>query len=155
VDESAEDVTSPNGSHAAVDGMWVRRGELKAAVGTSPVVVADVLGEDPFQLASGEHEQVIEAVFSDRAHPSFGVGIRSWRSDRSPDGLGADRGEDVVEAGGELGVAVTDEEPHSSPGVLEVTSEVAGDLGDPHVVGIGGDPRRCTTRRSISITNSA
>jgi hypothetical protein len=44
-------------------------------------------------------------------------------------------GEDGVERGAELGVAVPDEEPESSAGVLEVHEQVAGLLGQP---GAGG-----------------
>ena len=52
-------------------------------------------------------------------------------------GLGADRGEDLVEAGGELGVPVADEEAHPPAGVLEIGAEVAGHLGHPGAVGVG------------------
>ncbi len=69
----------------------------------------------------------------------FGERVCLRGADRGEDGLGADRGEDVVEAGGELRVSVSDEESHPLSSVLEIGGEVAGDLGDPGAVRVGGD----------------
>ena len=82
-------------------------------------------------MTPGEHEQVVEAVLSDGAHPAFGERVRLRGAHRGEDGLGADRGEDVVEAGGELGVAVADEEPHPPAGVFEIGSRSCGRPGSP------------------------
>jgi len=84
------------------------------------VVARDVLAKNHLEVTPGEHEYVIEAIFADGAHPAFGERIRSWRAHRGEDRLGADRGEDVVEGRGELGVAVADEEPHRPSRVFEV-----------------------------------
>lgn len=54
-------------------------------------------------------------------------------------GPDTDRDEHGVEAGGELGVAVAQEEPEALAGLFEVGGEVAGDLGDPGLVGVGSD----------------
>src|SRR5262252_62312 len=97
----------------------------------SIVVMPDVLGEDLFQVASGEYEQVVEAVLPDSAHPPFGEGVRPRGAHRGEDRLGADRGEDIAQAGGELGVAVADEEPHPPACVFEIGTEVACYLGHP------------------------
>ena len=53
--------------------------------------------------------------------------------------LDVDGGEDGVEGGGELGVAVADQEPEASTGVVEVHEQVAGLLGEPGSGGVGGD----------------
>ena len=53
--------------------------------------------------------------------------------------MDTDRGQHGVEAGGELGVAIADEEPEAAPRVFEVGGEVAGDLNHPVTVGVGGD----------------
>jgi hypothetical protein len=50
---------------------------------------------------------------------------------RCLDDLDVDGGEHSVEGGGELAVAVTDEEPEASVGVVEVHEQVAGLLGQP------------------------
>ena len=55
------------------------------------------------------------------------------------DDADADRGEDGVKRGGELGVAVPDEEPELVPGVVEGHEQVAGLLGQPGAGGVGGD----------------
>src|ERR1039458_9718015 len=81
---------------------------------------------------------MIEALVADGADESFGVRVRTRRTDRSADGLDTDRGEHLVEAGGELGVPVADEEPESPAGILEVRGESAGHLCDPWAVRVGG-----------------
>ena len=50
-----------------------------------------------------------------------------------------DRGEHGIEGGGELGVAVADEEPEAPIGLVEVHEQVAGLLGEPLPGGVGGD----------------
>src|ERR1019366_9306699 len=81
---------------------------------------------------------MIEAFLADGADESFGVRVRTRRTDRSADGLDTDRGEHLVEAGGELGVPVADEEPESTTGIFEVRGEIAGHLCDPWAVRVGG-----------------
>ena len=51
-----------------------------------------------------------------------------------------DGGEDGVEGGGELGVAIADEEPEPLAGVVEVHGQVAGQLGQPRAGRVRGDP---------------
>ena len=46
--------------------------------------------------------------------------------------------EDVVEAAAELRVAVTQQEAHASTPLLQSQQEVAGLLGDPGVIWVGG-----------------
>ncbi len=45
----------------------------------------------------------------------------------------------VSKAGGELGIPVADEESEAAARVFEIGGEVAGHLGDPGIVGVGGD----------------
>jgi hypothetical protein len=54
------------------------------------------------------------------------------------DGLDTDRGEHLVEGGGELGVPVADEESESPAGILQVRGEIAGHLCNPWAVRVGG-----------------
>jgi len=116
--------------------MWWR--EVKAAMRPAPVVVADVLGKDSLEVSSGEREDVVQAVLSDGAHPAFGERVRVRGAHGGEDGFGAHRGEDVVEAGSELGIPVADEEPHPPVGLLELGTEVACHLGHPGAVRVGG-----------------
>src|SRR5665213_1152010 len=86
---------------------------------------------------------MVEAVLANGTHEALRVGIRTRRTDRSADrsvdGLNTDRGEHLIEAPGELGVSVTDEEAESPPSLFEVGGEVAGNLGHPWTVRVGGD----------------
>jgi hypothetical protein len=54
---------------------------------------------------------MVEAFMADGAHEALRIRVRTRRAHRGADDLDADRGEYLVEAGGELGVPVTDEEP--------------------------------------------
>jgi hypothetical protein len=56
VDEPAEDVSAVDRAGAAGRSCRARRREVETAMRSAPVVMADVLGEDPFEVASGEHE---------------------------------------------------------------------------------------------------
>jgi hypothetical protein len=58
---------------------------------------------------------------------------------RCLDDLDVDGGEHSVEGGGELAVAVTDEEPEASVGVVEVHEQVAGQLREPGSGWMSGD----------------
>ena len=74
------------------------------------VVVLDVLGEDCLEVTAAEDEHPVEALAPDGADDALadGVGTRCLdRGSDDPDGVG---GEDGVEGGGELGVAIADEE---------------------------------------------
>src|SRR5665811_1459982 len=81
---------------------------------------------------------MIETLLADGADESFGVRVRTRRTDRSADGLDTDRGEHLVEGCGELGVAVADEESEHPTGILQVRGEIAGHLCDPWAVRVGG-----------------
>lgn len=50
--------------------------EGEPAVGTDSVVVAHVLGEHHLEMATGDDEEVVEAVLTDGAHEALGKGVR-------------------------------------------------------------------------------
>jgi hypothetical protein len=62
--------------------------------------------------------------------------VRPHRRLDDPD---IDRGEHGIEGGGELGVAVADEEPEPPMGLVEVDEQVAGLLGEPLPGPVRGD----------------
>jgi len=139
VDEPAENVTAEDLSPSAGERSWLRRREFEAAMRSSPVVVLDVVGKDFLQVTPGEHKQVVETVLSYGAHPALGERVRVRGAHGGEDGLGVDRGEHVVEASGELAVAVSDEEAHPPAGFLELDTQVACHLGHPQAVRVRGD----------------
>ena len=85
MDDSAEDVGSGDSRADRCRRAWVWREEPEAPVGSGPVVVLEVLGENRLQVAPRQDEQMVEAVLSDRAHPALGerVGPR-WQQHRIP-----------------------------------------------------------------------
>ena len=90
-------------------------------------------------MARSGDQKVIEAFPAQRPYPSFGDGVRPWRSDRGADDADVGAGEDRVEGDGELAVSVADQEPELLGLVAEVHQQVAGLLGDPGAGGVGGD----------------
>src|ERR1035441_4908185 len=81
---------------------------------------------------------MIEALLADSAYESLGVRVGTRRTDRGADLLDADRCEYLVEALRELRVTVADEEPEAPAGILQIRGEVAGHLGHPGAVRVGG-----------------
>ena len=65
--------------------------------------------------------------------------IRNRSGDRRPEDLNVDGFEDGVEGGGELAVAVADQEPETAVGVVEVYDQVARLLGQPRSGRVCGD----------------
>ena len=86
------------------------------------------------------HDQdTVEELAPDRADESLGDRVGPRRSHRRLDDSNVNCREDGVEGGGELGVAIADQEPATSTGILEIHDQVAGLLGQPGCGGMGGD----------------
>jgi hypothetical protein len=78
VDESAEDVGSFDVAKWRDLRWWLtrhRRLEVDASVRPRDVVVAEVLGEDPLEVATTPDQGPVQALGPDRSDPSFGVGV--------------------------------------------------------------------------------
>jgi hypothetical protein len=87
-----------------------------------------------------EDQQPVEALAANASDPALGVRPRLRRPYRRldhPDALGA---EDLVKIVRELAVAITNQEPRADALVAEFHEQVAGLLGHPAAVGVGGDP---------------
>src|SRR4029453_17441138 len=80
-------------------------------------------------------QDAVEQFAAEAADEAFGDRLGPRRPYRRPEDAGIDGGEDGVEGGGELRVAVSDEEPEAPTGVIEVHAEVASFLDQP---GSGG-----------------
>jgi hypothetical protein len=149
MDESAESVATVDGRSSCVRLGWVaavRRKKVERAVWPVLVVVATVDAEHLLEVPAPEDKDPVEAVGAERAYPTFGVGIRVRRLDRSADHLDALGAEDLVEGVRELRVAVVHEEPKGVV-VAELHDEVARLLCHPTLVGVRGrgdvlDPTR-------------
>jgi hypothetical protein len=119
VDEAAEAI-------AAVDiaaGHWLDLGgfglsECEPAVSALAVVDA----QDVFEVAAAEDQQPVETLVADGADEPFRVRVRLWGLHRRVDDLDSFAAEQLVEGGGELAVAVVDQEtrPLENAGEAEV-----------------------------------
>src|ERR1017187_1170281 len=103
------------------------------------VVMPDVVAKDCFEMMTAENERPVETLFSDGPYPGLRDRVRTRRSHRCLDHLDAFGGEHLVEAGGELGVAVSDQEPERPSVLGEISGEVAGNLGDERAGRMIGD----------------
>ena len=94
---------------------------LEGLMRVVPVVMAGVLAEDRPQVPFAVDEHPVGALGSCGAYPPLGIAVRARGPRRGLDHLHALGGGDLVEGGGELGVAVPDEEAEGagrSPGSM-------------------------------------
>ncbi|MDA8314266.1 MAG: hypothetical protein M0010_03705 [Actinomycetota bacterium] len=89
----------------------------------------DVLGKHGLKVAAAEDEHPVEALAPHGAHDTLADGVRPRCPDRGFDDPGALGGEDGIEGGGELDVAIADEELDRARLVSELHREVGGTLG--------------------------
>jgi hypothetical protein len=102
------------------------------------VVVGGICRERPIEMASTLDERPVEALRPDSCDNSFGVRVGVGGSDRSQDHLGSLRAKDLVEWADELGVPVADEELDGDRAIVQLHRQVAGLLGNPGRIGVGG-----------------
>jgi cytosine/adenosine deaminase-related metal-dependent hydrolase len=89
------------------------------------VVVGDVLGQHTFEVPATEDQHAVEALTADGADEALGEGVGSGSSHRSADDADAVSSEDLIEARGELGVPVTDQELDGNDPVPQHHGQVA------------------------------
>ena len=112
------------------------------------VVMAFVLAKHGGGVPLDEQDAV-EEFAADGADEAFGDRVGPRCPHRCFDDPDLDGGEDRVEGGGELGVAVPDEEPEAPSGVVEVHAEVAGLLSQPGASGMSGDAEDVHTASGV------
>ena len=91
------------------------------------------------KVASAEDEKVIEQLSTCCADEPFADGVGAGRSVWQTHDGHAFGAEDLVEAGGELGVSIVEEIAGLEDAVLQLPGQVAGLLGHPLAGGVGGD----------------
>ena len=106
-----------------------RHSESKATVRPMLIVMPDVVAKDCFEMMTAENERPVEALFPYSPYPPFRDRVRAGRSDGRPDHLDAFGDEHLVEAGGELRVAISDQEPERPSVLGEISREVCGQPG--------------------------
>src|SRR6266536_3092463 len=144
VDESVEDINALDaaGSVGANAGE-VDRGsghvKVDAAVWAGGVVVVDVCGQDPLEVASVEDQDPVQALGPDGAYPALRVGVGFRRPRWGLERLDTGCGEHRAERRGELAVAIPNEQPEPIRALVEAHQQIPGGLGDPRAGGVGGD----------------
>src|ERR1019366_2210890 len=103
------------------------------------VVVINEFAEHRFELPAMEHQHRVEALTSDGPDEPFGERVRTRRPDRRSDDPDALCGEHLVEARGELGVPIPDQEPRRVTLLSQGEAQIASLLSDPLPHRIGGD----------------
>src|SRR5262245_53059069 len=91
----------------------------------SGVVVPYVDAENVLELAAADDQEPVEALAADAADPALDVRVGVRRPNRRADAPDAFAGEDGIERGGELAVAVVDKEAHLAAALVEVDQQVA------------------------------
>jgi hypothetical protein len=103
------------------------------------VVVINEFAEDRFELAAMEDQYPVETLASRGADEPLGEHVRPRSSDRRADDPNAPGSEPLVEAGGELGVSVPDQERGRAGLFSQGQAQIASLLSDPLSHRIGGD----------------
>jgi hypothetical protein len=103
------------------------------------VVVLDVGVEHCCEVAASADEDPVEAFSADGGDEAFGVGVGLGSANRGADHREPLGAEHLVERGGELRVAVADQEPAGREPLTKCQREVAGLLGDSGSGRVGRD----------------
>jgi hypothetical protein len=120
-------------------GRGKRRSLIERSVGPVSVVVPHVLGQDVHQVTLVVDQEPVGAFSAGGAHPALCERVRDRGPRWGAQYPQAEGGEDVIEAGDELGVAVAQEELERGRAVVQVDGQVAGDLGRPRPGRVRGD----------------
>ena len=116
------------------------RVQLGAAVGSSPVVVPGVLGQDAAQVAFAEDQHLVGDFGPGGEREPFRISIRARDPGRDRHRFDADAGQGRIERCGELPGAVADQEPEAGGAVTEIDQEMTDLPGGPRPVRVRGDP---------------
>ncbi len=102
----------------------------ESAVRAFGVVVLDVDPQDMFEMSAADDQEPVEALVADRADESLREGVRLRRLHQRVDDRDSFAAEQLVEGGGELAVAIVDQEtrPLEKVGEAEV-ARLLDDLG--------------------------
>ena len=105
-------------------------------------------------MALSEDQHSVGQLGSDGPDEAFGVCVGLRAAGRDLDDLDSGVGEHGVEGGGELSGPIADQEPEVGRAGAEVGDEVAGLLGGPGAVGVGGGAKDVGVARVFSITKN-
>jgi len=111
MDEPAEDVPATDLSTGATFGSRSIGGmKVQTPMWSRAVLVLDVGAEHALQVRPSEDEDVVETLPTNGAYPALRERVRLRRPDGRPYNGQSFGSEDLVEASGELGVSISDED---------------------------------------------
>ncbi len=119
---------------------WNRNGEAESPMGTSVVVVVDVVGDHGVEVAFAEDQHPIQHLSARTLHPAFGESVRLGRAYgrlHHPHPFGA---EDLVEGRDEFGIAVPNQDGRPQLAVPDSPGQIARLLRDPGGIRVCGAP---------------
>jgi hypothetical protein len=159
MEETAEPITAANLTSLTLaddvqTGGLIRRLQPERPVRTMTVVVVDIDPKHTLQVPSPDDQQLVKALGPGRPDPSLREGVRVGRLHRGQQHRGAVRAEHVVEATGELRVAVAEHKAQSWPSLVEFQEQVPGCWVTQAPSGLAVTPARWTSRVSSSMKNS-
>ena len=129
-------------------------GLSEGAVRPVIVVVAFELVQHGSGVSFIDDQDSVEEFAADGADEALGDRVRPRCPHRRLDDAGVEGGEDGVEGGGELGVAVADEEPEARPASSRSMSRLRACWVSQAAVGWAVTPRMCTRRVACSMTKN-
>jgi hypothetical protein len=103
------------------------------------VVVVLVCAEHSCGVPLVEDQNTVEEFTADAADKAFCDSVGPRCPHWCPDDADGDGGEHRVERGGELGIAIPDEEPDAAAVSIEIHEQVASQLGQPRAGRVSGD----------------
>jgi hypothetical protein len=157
--ETTEEIASADSGRPAHPGDrwsngWIGRLQPERPVRTVGVVVLDVDPQHLLEVAAPDDQQPVQALGPHRPDPALGVGVGVRRLHRRDQHLGALGAAHVVEAAGELRVAVAQHKAQLSSSFAEHQQQVAGLLVTHRPLGAAVTPARWTRRVSSLMKNS-
>jgi hypothetical protein len=128
--------------------------KVAGAVGSSTVVMANVLGEHDTPVPLADDHHAVSEFGSEGADKPFGDTVRPRTPWGNPDHLDAHIGQNSVERCGALASPVSDEDPELGEAIAKIHHQGTDLLGGPSAVGVGGRASRCPDRLGTSRTKN-
>ena len=112
MDQSAQNVVAPylRPRHGPRIQSGIGRLKVEAPMRPGPVVMLDVGPEHALQVTPAEDEDVVETLPTNGAYPALRERVRLRRPDGRPHYRQSFCSEDLVEASGELGVSISEQD---------------------------------------------
>src|SRR4051794_11105110 len=106
---NAKDIATANGTFCFGSRMGKWTALLNTLMGTSGIVVMDIVAQHAPQMVFVEDEQLVQTFFSHRSNPTLGIGIGVGCTDGCMNDLQLYGTENSIERGSELAISIMNE----------------------------------------------